>query len=83
LIQAEKHALVGIAKDKVGRSEYTEIMADLFRGGKTDTMNQRNVVVPSLLKTYCNMVELHRLRSEIILTASECAILQQTYEAQC
>ena len=40
-------------------------------------------MVPSLLKTYSNMVELHRLRSEIILTVSECAILQQTYEAQC
>jgi hypothetical protein len=43
--------------------------------GATDAMNQRNIVAPSLLKTYCNIIELHRLRSEIMLTASECAML--------
>jgi len=29
------------------------------------------------------MVELHRLRNEIILTASECVVLKQIYKQQC
>jgi hypothetical protein len=51
------------------------MMDDFFHGNVSDAMNQRNIVAPSLLKTYCNMMELHRLRSEIILTVSECAML--------
>lgn len=43
---------------------------------------QRNVDVPSQLQTYCNIVELMRLRHEIILAASECAVLQQIYKNQ-
>ena len=38
--------------------------------------------MPSQLQTYCNIVELMRLRHEIILAASECAILQQIYKKQ-
>jgi len=52
------------------------MMNEILVGNVTDTLNQRNIVAPSLLKTYCNMVELHRLRSEIILAVSECAMLQ-------
>ena len=42
----------------------------------------RNVDVPSQLQTYCNMVELMRLRHEISLAATECAILAQVYKSQ-
>ena len=35
-----------------------------------------------MLTTYCNMLELLRLRHEIILAASECAVLQQIYMNQ-
>ena len=38
--------------------------------------------MPTLLTTYCNMVELMRLRHEIILAASECCALQQVYLKQ-
>ena len=38
--------------------------------------NNRNINVPSQLQTYCNMIELMRLRHEIILAASECNVLE-------
>lgn len=38
--------------------------------------------MPSLLTIYCNIIELQRLRSELIVCASECAILQKVYLAQ-
>jgi hypothetical protein len=38
-------------------------------------MNIRNIIVPTVLKTYCNMMELHRLRNELILAATETVIL--------
>ena len=38
-------------------------------------LSGRRIEVPSLLTTFCNMVELMRLRHEIILTASECTAL--------
>ena len=58
-------------------------MQDLLHGKVSDAMNGRNICVPSQLKLYCNMVELHRLRSEIILAVSECTILQTIYLSQC
>lgn len=36
----------------------------------------RNVDVPSQLEIYCNMMELMRLRHEIILAQAECHVLQ-------
>ncbi len=36
-----------------------------------------------MLQTYCNMIELVRLRSELILTTSETAVLQKVYLTQC
>ena len=42
--------------------------------------NSRNIEVPSLLHIYCNMMELMRLRHEIILAASECKALKIVYE---
>jgi hypothetical protein len=52
-----------------------------MEGKKNDITNRRNIVVPSQLKVYCNMMELHRLRSEIIIAASECAMLGQAYQS--
>lgn len=75
MIQSEKNAIAGVAKFKAQSSDYTEVMADLLHGNVSDAINRRNIVVPSMLKTYCNMMELHRLRSEIILAVSECAML--------
>jgi hypothetical protein len=43
----------------------------------------RNIEVPSLLTFYCNMIELVRLRNEIILAATETDILSATYIKQC
>ena len=48
-----------------------------------ELQERRNLRVPSLLQLYCNLVEMLRLRSEIILAASECSILQETYLKQC
>ena len=35
-----------------------------------------------MLQTYCNIVELLRLRQELILAATETTVLQQVYLAQ-
>jgi len=48
---------------------------ELVSGNITDVLNARNILVPSVLKTYCNMIELHRLRNEIIFAATETNIL--------
>jgi hypothetical protein len=41
--------------------------------------NSRNVDVPMLLELYSNMMEFMRLRSELIMTASDTAVLQDVY----
>jgi hypothetical protein len=46
-------------------------------------MNVRNIVVPSKLITYCNMMELSRLRNELILATTETWMLEQVYLHQC
>lgn len=53
-----------------------------MQGNVSNILNTRNIDTPSLLSVYCNMAELHRLRSEIILTMSECSVLQEAYVAQ-
>ncbi len=58
MMQAEKQAVTEIAKGKASEE-------DDKVGGKTkvaDVLNRRNIMVPSLLLTYCNMTELLRLR---------------------
>jgi hypothetical protein len=42
----------------------------------------RAVASPSMLEVYCNVMELMRLRNEIIMVASECAVLQKLYTQQ-
>jgi len=67
---AEKEAITKIAKNK-SNSKVSEIL-----GGKVgDVLNRRNVNVPNMLQTYLNIVELQRLRNELILAVSETNIL--------
>ena len=47
-----------------------------------DVLNRRNIQTPPLLQVYCNIVELHRLRNEIIQAASETRVLTTIYEEQ-
>lgn len=42
----------------------------------------RNIKTPPLLELYCNLTELQRLRNELIMTASENAVLLNTYQQQ-
>ena len=75
-----KQALVQAAIRK--SAEKLASADDIIAGKPANPANERNVAVPSMLTTYCNMVELMRLRHEIILAASECAVLQQIYMNQ-
>jgi hypothetical protein len=71
---AEKEALAGIAKMKVrSYNAYT------INNKVGDVLNKRGITVPSMLNVYCNMMELQRLRNEIILAASETAVLGEIY----
>lgn len=81
LIETEKHAIIGIGK---GKANVTNFAADLQNLFNMETQLQvSNIDIPSMLTLYCNMMELHRIRSEIILTTSECSILSQIYLQQC
>ena len=70
----EKEAITRIAKDRTNK-----FVSEILGGKVGDVLNRRNILVPSMLQTYLNMVELHRLRNEIILAASETAILSEVY----
>ena len=83
LIRAEKEAIAGIARFKAQTTDYTEVMVDLMHGKVSDAINRRNITAPTMLRVYCNMMELSRLRSEIIMAASECAMLGDVYQTQC
>ena len=78
MAMSEKEAITRIAKDKTNKG-----VSEILGGKVGDVLNRRNIFVPSLLQTYLNMVELHRLRNEIMLAASETAILQEVYVKQC
>lgn len=83
MLKAEKMSLSGIAKDKYVSSDFTAQLSDLIEGKVGDAMNLRNLVVPTQLKTYCNMMEMHRLRSELMIAASETWMLSEIYLQQC
>ena len=70
MAMSEKEAITRIAKDKINKG-----VSEILGGKVGDVLNRRNIFVPSLLQTYLNMVELHRLRNELILAASETSIL--------
>jgi hypothetical protein len=74
----EKNAIAGVAKAKVDKKSSIPNVSRV-----TDILNLRNVIVPSLLEVYCNMMELYRLRNEVILAATETQLLQDIYAAQC
>ena len=75
-----KQALVDAGKRK--GAERSVNMEHVIISTGLNLSSKRNVDVPSLLQTYCNMVELMRLRNEIILAVSECTVLQQIYKNQ-
>jgi hypothetical protein len=84
LIECEKRAIASTAKAKVETTDYDLAIAELIKDKEEkDEIATRNITVPSMLSLFCNMMELHRLRNEIILAASECEILQQAYVSQC
>ena len=68
----DKNSVVGLAKEKSTANEKTI-------GEQVSVLKSRQITVPSLLQTYCNMVEFLRLRHEIIMAATECHILAQIY----
>jgi hypothetical protein len=70
-MRAEKNAITGIAQSKAAEKTFTAHLSEVLTGKVTDTMNVRNIIVPSQLSVYCNMMELSRLRNELILAASE------------
>lgn len=39
----------------------------------------RNINIPTLLEVYCNLLEFLRIRNELILCASEVAVLERIY----
>lgn len=65
----EKEAITRMAKEKVKIKIPASLNANVTNYG------QRRVQTPSMLQTYCNMIELVRLRNELILTASETVAL--------
>lgn len=50
-------------------------------GNSTDTSKSK-VYSPPLLKLHCNTVELLRLRQELMMCLSECAVLQELFRKQ-
>jgi hypothetical protein len=68
--------IAGIAKEIID-SQQQKV------GEVKDLLNRRQILVPSLLQTYCNVIELLRMRQEIIFAATECTVLQAIYQRQC
>ena len=75
-LECEKSALTGIGKSKAKKS--LGLASDVKKA--SDNIGIRNVNVPVMLEVYCNLIELHRLRNEIILTVSETQVLREVYE---
>lgn len=83
IVEQEKIILTNVAKEK-GKDN----VEDAFKGFlgdrfKSNVAEGRNLSAPCLLQTYCNIAELARIRQEIILAATETAILTQIYMKQC
>lgn len=62
-----------MAKASLGRQKAS--MNDLVNQTRQNMNTNRNIDVPMLLELYCNMMELMRLRSELIMTASDVDVL--------
>ena len=77
MLKVEKSTMEGIAKNMFFQGE----MEKMLKGKVSDTMNLRNVIVPSMLHLYCNMVEMQRVRAELIIAAAETSILTEIYMA--
>lgn len=74
VIKMHKQALVDSAKRK--SNEKAINIEHVIATSQIQISNNRNIDVPTQLQTYCNIVELMRLRHEIILAASECNMLE-------
>lgn len=48
-----------------------------------ESQAEQKVKVPSMLKMFCNILEVYRLREQIILRMNESTILGRIYETQC
>jgi hypothetical protein len=62
-----------MAKASLGAQKAS--LNDLVAQTRNNMNNSRNVDVPALLELYCNMMEFMRLRSELIMTASDTDVL--------
>ena len=72
-----KQALADSSKRKttVNQVDIENVLTSTYQHVATN----RNIEVPSLLQTYCNLMEFLRLRNEIIIAASECNVLRAVY----
>ena len=80
VIKSYKQQMVDIAKRKAAASSVN--INHILATSQIQVTNNRNIEVPSQLEIYCNMMELMRLRHEIILTMSECQVLKNVYKNQ-
>jgi hypothetical protein len=74
IIKAEQEALIGMAKAQV-KDTKREANMSLHNATKVGK-GGRAVTSPTLLEVYCNVMELMRIRNEIIMVATECDVLQ-------
>jgi hypothetical protein len=44
---------------------------------------ENKVYVPSMMRMFCNLTEVVRLREEIVMRMNESTILARIYESQC
>lgn len=80
---------IKMAKDSVARPNLSFIGGASISNDQSKESNEQklqaenHVNVPSMLKMFCNIVEVMRLREEIIMRMNECTILGRIYEGQC
>jgi hypothetical protein len=54
-------------------------LREMIEKNKLAGAGDRNIKTPPLLELYCNLTELQRIRNELIMTASENAVLLNIY----
>jgi hypothetical protein len=76
--------MIEIAKKKKALKLMQNKMTADLAAGFVGALNQstRKVEIPPLMHLYCNIVELLRLRNELILARSETAVLESVYAEQ-
>ena len=71
-MKAHKHLMIENAKKKANAAASVNIEHIIATTQAAVSGEGRNIKAPSLLELYCNMMELLRLRHEVILAISEC-----------